>query len=214
MKARRISTIPEERYVASSVLHREIRQWEAAWGVKLHGRLRLWEPDEDDTVMQGFLCGWDPDCFPLLRRSRKALLTRIWKIAGRFPGADGYRPGKCRTDRRGTPWTAADRAVIEYATSTAGIRQGAHLPAYIAPVLMRTAKEVRAWMEAQAAGACPAPGNLPRAVRECDLTSPDVSEDPWAGVSRKVFRTVYGSFNKCIPVMLKAVRKSLKAGVK
>lgn len=109
-----------------------------------------WTNEMTDALLEAFLV---KDCRFISRRESllsicgrrySAITDQIWKLSANYnrKSVREYSPIQ-RTDRTGKALTPRDIAVFEVATSSQGIKNGAHLPEYIGKILGRSPEDVK-----------------------------------------------------------------------
>ena len=112
----------------------------------LFNEKRPWDYDQVDLALDYFLLGTpDREMQRRLGRSPDGVLTAVeHKIVTRFPNFTGYlHHGGVRVDRRWTPLTGKDYAVVRWSLSRKGQERRACDPAWLAKLLARDEDEVR-----------------------------------------------------------------------
>lgn len=121
---------------------------------ELFNEEKEWTDEMIDTLLDAFLakqCMYiskRESLLSLCGRSYVAIANMIWKLSMRYPrkSVQNYTPHK-RENRTGRRFTSRDLAIIERATSRAGIHNKAYTPEYLGKILGRNQIEVDNWMK-------------------------------------------------------------------
>lgn len=138
---------PKRRYSDKTYIAAVKRRDEKDYG-PLFTAKDLWSEYFDSLLIEHFLNGWplvgrDRCLVRAVKRSRRAVETRLWKIAIHYHGMNESRVNNNRTDRTEQPLSERDLYIIGLATGPGGKRYGAcsRDTRYVAAVLGRTRED-------------------------------------------------------------------------